>query len=403
FDTATNTFKTAISLATDGGTISGDYIGTVGISGMFDKSGQLHVSHWTASNHIVHQVYNYNSSNNTLSAVGGATTVDTAGHANHPALAVSPKDNSVTIAWVSEANLPTGTIQARTRSAAGAWGAVETVSKSDAWTSTISGINIDQGPSLLIGGDGTKYISYIQDYDTTGAYGRVHFASSSVSGTWADSAVSIAGTNAQLIINGSTYTHDPALTINASGQLYNIGHGPMQTGVNTNMYTMQRNANGTWAVPSLFKIGSTVNDFDASASTKWSAVGFNRPNTYEFAFFRAPSGQYNSAELWYGRFGDNSSPATGLGAPVRNYYTTATPQLTWNRITWATGYQIEVAQTNLFGASVVFTNPNPYPSTTLSASPSLTDGIYYWHVRAKKLDGTWSNWSITEQFEVNAH
>jgi len=368
---------------------------------MVDLSGQLHVTYWNSSNHIIHQAYTYTYASNTLTAVGSATQVDSNGQANHPALAVSPNDNSVTVAWVSEANNPTGNILARTRSAAGTWGAVESVSISDAWTSASAGINIDQGPSLLIDSNGAKYLSYIEDYDSSGSYGRIHFASNT--GTWQDAAVSIFGNDPNLVINGSTYSHDPAVAINANGQLYIIGHGPTLTNVNKNMYTMQRNGDGTWAVPSLFANGSNANDFDASPSVKWSAIGNNRPNTYEFVFFKAPNGQYNNAQLYYGRFGDISTPVSTEAAPLRNYYTTTQPTLTWNSISWATAYEVDVDQSSTFSVPLDYTTVTSSPSILSATTSILTDGTtYYWRVRAKKSDGTWGNWSITETFSVDA-
>lgn len=237
--------------------------------------------------------------------MGASFQVNTAANANHPIVAVAP-NNSVVVAWVSEA-AGVGSVFARTRSTAGVWGAVEPVSTSDVWTSTSGGINIDQGPSLLIDGAGARHIVYIEDYDSTGDYGRVHYASSN-GGAWTDAPVTFSGVDANLIIGGNTYSHNPALGINAAGQLYIIGHGPMLTSVNNNLYTYSRNANGTWTVPTMFASG---NSFDASPSVKWAAVGNNRPNTYEFAFFLAPGGIYSNAVLHYGRFGDITGvPAT---------------------------------------------------------------------------------------------
>src|SRR6185369_12111059 len=46
FDITTRTFKAGRSLATGLPTVSGDYIGTSGVSGMVDQLGQLNVVHW---------------------------------------------------------------------------------------------------------------------------------------------------------------------------------------------------------------------------------------------------------------------------------------------------------------------------------------------------------------------
>ncbi len=139
------------------------------------------------------------------------------------------------------------------------------------------------------------------------------------------------------------------------------------------------------------RCSTSGNSFDSSPSVKWSALGNNRPNTYEFVFFLAPNGVYSSTTLYYGRFGDATGTIPTQAAPLRNYYTTGTPELTWGRVSWATNYQIEVATTNTFGAAVKFTSI--VSADTLSAVTSaLLDGIYFWHVRAKRTDGTWGGW-----------
>jgi len=88
------------------------------------------------------------------------------------------------------------------------------------------------------------------------------------------------------------------------------------------------------------------------------------------------------------------------GIPPLYQYTIATPTLTWNSISWATGYQIEVDDNSGF-ANPNF-HDNSIPSNTLSATTTLlTDGIWYWHVRAKKADGTWGGWSATGSFMID--
>src|SRR5947208_7411307 len=88
-------------------------------------------------------------------------------------------------------------ILARSRTAAGVWGNEETVSNASVWFSTNFGINVDQGPSLVIDSAGTKHLSYIQNYDSTNNYGRVHYVRRAINdAAWTDTAL-------------STYSHDP--------------------------------------------------------------------------------------------------------------------------------------------------------------------------------------------------
>lgn len=288
FDTSTNTFKPAITLATDGGSVSGSpYVGTSGISGMMEPGGILHVGYWTNSNHILHRSYTYNSGSNTLTPSGGFTQVDTAGSANHPSLAISPANNSLTVAWISQAVSPP-VILTRARQSNGTWGSIETASTSPVWTSSSNGLNIDQGPSLIIDSSGTKHMVYIQEFDSSvGDYGRIHYTSNSGSG-WVDQPL-------------AAFTHDPAVAINSSGQIYIIGHGHPLNATCTSMddiCTIRKNG-ASWNNPVLFASPPGSFSFDASPSVKWSVVGFNRADIIEFVFFMTP---YESPTLYYGRF-----------------------------------------------------------------------------------------------------
>lgn len=296
FDISLNSFKAAKILASDSSTfVSSNYIGTSGVSGMVDMSGNLHVAYWRNGDQIIHCAYTYNSSTNTLNLVSGPTRVDTNGSANHPAVAISPLDNSLTVAWVSQATTPKK-ILARTRTSAGVWSSIiETVSTAPVWTSPNNGINIDQGPSLVIGSDGTKHLTYIEDYRITAPfdYGRIHYVTNNGSG-WVDQAL-------------NAYSHDPALALRSSGDIYIIGHGyPLNSAClnMTDICTIKKNSNGTWGNPTLFAAPSGSNSFDASPSVKWSVVGFNQPETIEFLFFAANNGSYNNTTVYYARLGN---------------------------------------------------------------------------------------------------
>jgi hypothetical protein len=95
----------------------------------------------------------------------------------------------------------------------------------------------------------------------------------------------------------------------------------------------------------------------------------------------------------------NSTPAL---APTRNF-TVASPQtLTWNPVSYAIGYAIEVASDPLFGSIVA--NTAALPAGTLSFNVSLPPGTYYWHVKGKVSNSpeTWGPWSGIESFTVGS-
>ncbi|MBZ0281794.1 MAG: hypothetical protein K8L97_13730 [Anaerolineae bacterium] len=82
---------------------------------------------------------------------------------------------------------------------------------------------------------------------------------------------------------------------------------------------------------------------------------------------------------------------------LRNYFTTATPTLTWGRVSWAREYEIQV------DSSSAFSDPDSYTATAPDASAPTThlaDGVYYWRVRAKA-DNRVSLWSATDSFVVD--
>lgn len=293
FDTSTNQFKASKVLDTSGATLSGYYLGTSGISGRMDNNLVLYVAYWSSGNHITYRSYTYNSSTDVLTLVDGPTQLDTNGGANHPVLAVSPLDGSLTAAWVSQASSP-AQILARSKKS-GIWGSVETVSSAPVWTSTSSGINVDQGPSLIIGTDGTKYLAYIENWRVSIPYdyGRIHYVTNNGSG-WTDQYI-------------GSYTHDPALAINSAGQIYILGHGyPLNSACTSvdDVCIYQRNSDGTWATPKLFLAHQASQSFDDLVSVKWSVVGYNRADTIEFVFAEVGAG-YDKPVLYYGRIGSN--------------------------------------------------------------------------------------------------
>lgn len=92
-------------------------------------------------------------------------------------------------------------------------------------------------------------------------------------------------------------------------------------------------------------------------------------------------------------------PVTDLTeSPPRNYYTTATPTLTWGSVSWATWYDVEVSRNSGFTDRVFLGSPTGLSITVI---PGLDDGTYYWRVRAKA-PGRTGNWSAIDSFVVDA-
>jgi hypothetical protein len=304
FDTSSNEYKAAMILATGGATVSGAYVGTSGVTGMMDKSSVLHLAYWSNGNHIVYLAYSYDVSQDALTKIDGPTQLDTRGSANHPSLAVSPLDGSITVAWVSQAGSP-ARILTRTKMS-GIWGSIATASSAPVWTSANSGVNIDQGPSLVIGLDGVKHLSYIEDWRVTAPndYGRIHYVTDTGSG-WVDQYI-------------GSYSHDPALAITSVGQIYILGHGyPLNTTCTSleDLCVYTRNSNGSWAAPQVLLTHQGTQSFDSSVSVKWSVIGFNRPDIIEFTFAEVGAG-YDKPVIYYGRIGSNTNFASSVYIPL---------------------------------------------------------------------------------------
>jgi|GEM_PF-1026160 len=380
FDTSTDTFKSPITISTGNPTVSGDYIGSVGVGSMFDSLHHMHIAYWSPSNHISYREYTYTAGSNTLTLISGPTQIDTAGSSNHPSIAISPVDDSITVVWVSEATTPKK-ILTTTRVNGGAWGSISIATTSPVWTSTSAGINIDQGPSLVIDSLGIKKLTYIEDFDGTGDYGRLHYSNDNGSG-WVDQGTSF-------------YTHAPGIGTNNGNEVFILGHGHPNNSACISLIDIclyKRNTNGTWQSPITFLTHSGTDTFDASVTTKWSAYHWNRPETVEFLFFSAINQSYYNTNLWYGRLANytgstvtpvTTTTATTTTAPTTTPATTSTtvpvttttaPTTTGATTTiMSTTTPIITSVTSSIVTSVVSTST---PVTITAANVNQTSGIF---------------------------
>lgn len=80
--------------------------------------------------------------------------------------------------------------------------------------------------------------------------------------------------------------------------------------------------------------------------------------------------------------------------PQRNYITTQPITLTWNPVTWAARYQVQVDTSTAFTAPIM-----EAPTPELQLSP-LEPRTYFWRVRAIRANNTPGAWSAVESFTV---
>lgn len=96
------------------------------------------------------------------------------------------------------------------------------------------------------------------------------------------------------------------------------------------------------------------------------------------------------------------SPSPANAAPRRNYFSALPVVLTWNRISWAQGYEVQVDD------QPDFSRPEYSAEVTEDAFsvtiPTLQDCAYNWRVRAKVDDANdvWGPWSSRQPFTLNA-
>lgn len=79
---------------------------------------------------------------------------------------------------------------------------------------------------------------------------------------------------------------------------------------------------------------------------------------------------------------------------------TNTPTLTWNSVTWATGYQVQVDDNADF-SSPAFETTVDAATLDVTTSP-LGNGFYHWRARAQRPDGSWGGWSVVDTFTVDS-
>jgi len=96
----------------------------------------------------------------------------------------------------------------------------------------------------------------------------------------------------------------------------------------------------------------------------------------------------------------NLLPSSTIGAsPIQSYFTSASPTLSWNRVTDATEYNIQVSKSALFMGVLDYTATVPSDQLNVTVSP-LAEGVYYWRVRAIT-DGVVGGWSAIDSFIVD--
>ena len=94
-------------------------------------------------------------------------------------------------------------------------------------------------------------------------------------------------------------------------------------------------------------------------------------------------------------------PAPNLSSPPDGSTTTdTTPTFSWSSVLGADGYRVQVDDSSLFSSPLI--NETTYSSYYTPTTP-LSDGTYYWRVRAYVHDNVsyHSDWSSTQSFTIS--
>jgi hypothetical protein len=94
--------------------------------------------------------------------------------------------------------------------------------------------------------------------------------------------------------------------------------------------------------------------------------------------------------------------APPYATPAAHFYRTRHPSLTWNDVSWALNYEIQIDDNANFSTPIVAIDNLPANNLSYTIAEALPNGIYYWRVRAKKNATEWSGWSVRESFVISA-
>jgi alpha-mannosidase len=121
-------------------------------------------------------------------------------------------------------------------------------------------------------------------------------------------------------------------------------------------------------------------------------------------FWRVRSANSSNALSEWSATRDFTVASTDNAAPNRNYYRVKRPTLRWLPVTWALGYEIQIATNNTFTSNLITSNSIAANADSYTPTTDLTNGLWYWRVRAKKTANpdTWSLWSATEEFVIES-
>jgi alpha-mannosidase len=119
-------------------------------------------------------------------------------------------------------------------------------------------------------------------------------------------------------------------------------------------------------------------------------------------FWRVRSANSSNALSEWSETRDFTVASADNAAPNRNYYRVKRPTLRWLPVSWALGYEIQIATNNTFTTGLITSNSIAASADSYTLATDLSNGVWFWRIRAKKTANpdTWSGWSAIEQFVI---
>jgi hypothetical protein len=123
--------------------------------------------------------------------------------------------------------------------------------------------------------------------------------------------------------------------------------------------------------------------------------------TYTGVIFDTFTFTVSDGEDTLGPFVFSINPSAVSASPKRDYFKTATPTLSWNRVSYATEYEIQVDNSTTFLGTLNYTDTFPPDVLFVQLPNPLADGVYYWRVRGLKGTQPPGAWSTVLSFSID--
>lgn len=98
---------------------------------------------------------------------------------------------------------------------------------------------------------------------------------------------------------------------------------------------------------------------------------------------------------------DDSLTVPEVLLPAHGAVLKARPTFTWNPVSTAKGYHLEISRTNTFATLVYPKEQQLFTKTEIEPDVEFADGLYYWRIRSVRGDNATGEWSKIYQFNID--